>query len=215
MYKAVIFDYDGVVADTLAPNYEAWTLIGKELGFSIPDTHDEFGKLFVKDWQEVLNDFGANTPEKFAKTQEIYKSNLYHLSREVRPFEGIPELLKQLHESGFRLVIASGNYGDYLRHQLQQFGLADYFDMISGSEDSEAPKPHPSQLQYILKHLACGPHEVIYVGDMVVDMQAGKQAGVAKNIGVAYGWHGRGLLEEHGADVVVDEPLEILNHVES
>lgn len=214
MFKAIIFDYDGVIADTLEPNYQAWLLIAADIGFTLPP-REKFGGLMTKAWTEVLKDFGVDSREKFNRTQEIYQSYIYHLSKDVRPFVDVGKLLQLLHEGGYRLGIASGNYTEYLKHQLAQFAFADYFDIISGHDDFDRIKPDPAQLNFIIKHMAIAPHELAYIGDMTVDVGAGKAAGVGKIIGAAWGgWHTAEMLVEAGADVVARDPMEILNHLD-
>lgn len=170
--------------------------------------------LKEKDWISVLHNFGVDTEDKFNRTQEIYKGNIFHLSKDSQPFESIKRLLEILYDAGYKLGIASGNYGEYLRHQLKKFELYDFFDIISGHDDFEHIKPDPEQLNFIVRHMCLEPREMIYVGDMIGDMSAGKSAGYGRLIGAAYGWHKREILKKHGADAVVDMPMEILNHVE-
>jgi phosphoglycolate phosphatase-like HAD superfamily hydrolase len=84
-----------------------------------------------------------------------------------------------LHECGFRLGVCSNKPVDFTRELVAYLGVAPYLDLVLGPEDVERPKPAPDMLRAALSRLGLTAHEVLYVGDMVVDIQTGRAAGVA------------------------------------
>ncbi len=172
--KAVIFDLDGTLADTLPLCIAAFRksiepLIGKHLS-------DE----------EIIATFGpseegtilALAPQHYEKGVADYLK-LYgelHFMCPV-PFEGIKELLYDLKKMGIRIAIVTGKGMHSTEISLKQFGLASYFEIIETGQPSGPVKA--DGIRKVLNYFTdLSPDEVIYVGDAPSDIMASREAGV-------------------------------------
>ncbi len=133
----------------------------------------------------------------------------YHHETEAIP--GSIELLHDLHAQGLRLGIATSS-GRALPF-LDRWGVRHVFRGIVGREDVESRKPHPEPILKCLSHLALDPHEVTYVGDSIVDIRAGKAAGVS-TVGVLTGTSTQAILHDEEPDHILDSVAALLHILE-
>lgn len=89
------------------------------------------------------------------------------------------EAVLALDEAGLRIGVCSNKPVAFTRELLDYLGLAAHIDLVLGPEDVAQPKPAPDMLQTALARLGIGPAEALYVGDMVVDIETARAAGVA------------------------------------
>lgn len=171
--KAVIFDLDGTIADTLPLCVTAF----KE---SIePLANRSFST------EEIIATFGPTeegTVRQLVPTH--YKQALadYHKHYETlhdmcpRPFDGIPELITLLKRYGIRVAMVTGKGRESTRITLARYGLSDTFEMIeTGSPDG--PRKEEG-IDAVIKKMQVAHHEVIYIGDAPSDVIASRKAGV-------------------------------------
>jgi phosphoglycolate phosphatase len=96
----------------------------------------------------------------------------------TRLFPGVAETLDALHKAGKRLAICSNKPVAFTRDLLDAFGVAGRFSAVVGPEDVPRPKPAPDMLLVGLQRLGVRPGQALYVGDMTVDIQTARAAGV-------------------------------------
>lgn len=122
--------------------------------------------------------------------------------------EGVREALYRLKEHGLRLAIAST---DTHRRTVESFGtlgIEGLFDVIVGSDDVSEAKPSPMMIMKILEQTCTASNEAIMVGDSVVDMEMGKNAGLKACIGVLTGFASKNELAAI-ADAVLDSVVDL------
>lgn len=216
MKRAVIFDLDGTLADTLesmqyCSNYAIGTC-----GF--PEIALEKFKVFVGDGAATLikrclaysGDIeGTNFEKAFLNYQIFFKEHcMYH----VKPYDGICEMLDILKQNGIKIAVLSNKPHERTIDVVEQLFGKGYFDEVLGQEDHRPKKPHPDGVFDLAERLGVALEEIVYVGDTNTDMMTGKNAKV-RTVGVLWGFRDREELEAFHADRIAEKPIDILQEV--
>jgi phosphoglycolate phosphatase len=90
----------------------------------------------------------------------------------------VEKLLRRLKDKGYKLAVASNRPTKFSLVLIRSLGLAKYFDFVLCADKLKKGKPHPEILQRIMQKFSVGPRQALYVGDMVIDAQAGRAAAV-------------------------------------
>jgi 2-phosphoglycolate phosphatase len=214
MIKAVLFDLDGTFADT-APDLSYAINVMREARGQAPlplaatrpvTSHGARGLLGVG--------FGvapedAQYPALRDEFLAIYTDNL---CRHSRVFPGTDRLLDQLETRGLKWGIVTNKAERLARPLMDQLGYTHRAACIIGGDTTSRSKPHPEPLLAASRALSLEVTECIYVGDDERDVQAAHAAGM-KAIVVRYGYLNGTLPETWGAEVIVDRPEDILDHL--
>lgn len=216
MKKAVIFDLDGTLSDSISSMKYCGDRALAEYGFR-NITVDEY-KIFVGDGaatliKRCLKAAGDENLEyfdrAFAKYMEEFKE---HAMYGVKPYDGVVELLKALKEKGLKLAVLSNKPHQGTIEVVENLFGKDVFDCLMGQQDGVPIKPAPDGVFSIARELGMEVEDFLYVGDTCTDMQTGKSAG-AFTIGVLWGFRDRQELEENHADAIVEKPIQILDYI--
>lgn len=177
-YKAVIYDCDGVILDSIESNYIFYNRIMAGLGRPPIDRLCQVSErvLHTYSYLDVMEHFFANDPQKeqaiaIGKTIR-YKELMPYMRRE----EELVETLEQL-KGRVELAVCT-NRASSMEMIIEDFGLEGFFGCIMTAGKVQHPKPHPEPLLKVLEHYSLAPHEALFVGDSAVDMQAAAAAGV-------------------------------------
>jgi len=127
-------------------------------------------------------------------------------------YDGAAETLGKLKSVDLKIGAFTGSDRSTSK-RLTDFGLLQFFDSIVENSRYTRHKPDPEGLLLCLRELQVEPAQAIYVGDGVIDMTAGKAAGVAKTIGITHGFTPGRRLKQAGADYVVDSLPDVLKIV--
>lgn len=217
MFRAVIFDLDGTLSDSIhSIKYCADRALAPE-GFG-PFSEDDY-KYFVGDGAANLirralaagGDLeGVHFDSAFARYKEIFAVDCMY---QVTPYEGIPELIRELKLRGLKIAVLSNKpHAETIRVIKTLFGEG-CFDVIQGQVDGVPIKPDPAGAIRIMETLQVKPEEVLYLGDTATDMKTGKGSG-AFTLGVLWGFRTREELEGAHADAIIAHPMEALKFVE-
>ena len=216
MKKLVIFDLDGTLTDSLASIQYCTNLTIREFGYA-PFPLEPF-RYFVGDGAEelikrALKASGDLELVHYEKAMERYKQVFKeHCMYEVKPYDGILELLKALKEKGIYLAVNSNKPHERTVDVIEQIFGKDCFHMLVGQVPERKRKPDPAGIFHIVNTLGINKADVIYMGDTCTDMQTGKNAGVF-TVGVLWGFRERKELEENKADVIIEKPMELLKYL--
>lgn len=216
MIKAVIFDLDGTLADTLESIAYCANETLKRQGFA-PIEKQEY-RYLVGDGaatlvERALKQSGDIKLEHFSQAMQDYTDIFEeYCMYQVKPYEGIVKTLEELKRAGVKIAVLSNKpHPRTLKVIADLFG-PEMFDVVAGQKPEVEKKPSPEGVYAILKELNLGKEEVMYVGDTNTDMKTGKSAGVF-TIGVLWGFRDRKELEENHADAVIAEPVELLQYL--
>ena len=211
MKKAVIFDLDGTLLDTLEDLYLSVNHTLDKLGFC-PRTREEV-RSFVGNGVPML--IRRSLPEGAdARTEdaalECFKAYYReHSADHTRPYDGIIEALSELKMRGICVGVVS-NKVDFATRSLCEKYFSGLVDMAQGQADGFPVKPDPASTLYVMDRL--GAERGIYVGDSEVDIQTAAAAGLPC-VSVSWGFKSREFLIEHGAGLIADTPTKMLSYI--
>lgn len=216
MHKAVVFDLDGTLSDSIHSIKYCADRALEPLGYG-PFSTEQY-KYFVGDGAANLirralaaggDDEGRHFDEAFDRYKELFAVDCMY---QVKPYDGIEELLKELKSRGLKLAVLSNKpHAETILVIETLFGKG-CFDVIQGQVDGVPIKPDPAGVFSILEQLEYKVEEILYLGDTATDMKTGKSAG-AFTVGALWGFRKRPELEEARADAIISHPLELLNFV--
>lgn len=214
MKAAVVFDLDGTLSDSIHSIKYCADQAVADFGYG-PFSEQQY-KYFVGDGAANLikralaaggDTEGIHFEEAFLKYREIFRENCMY---QVKPYEGIRELLRALKEKNVRIAVLSNKPHAETVNVIETLFGRDYFDVIQGQKENVAIKPSPEGVFQILEQLGLTADDILYLGDTSTDMKTGKSAG-AFTVGALWGFREREELEENHADAIIDYPLELLN----
>ena len=176
--KCVLFDFDGVIADTEGSNK---VFMGKALAlFGITltpeDIHSLVGNNGGAPLMKILE--RANPPVEYETFMDIRRSmgNTYE-NGELIPLPGIYELLEKLKKVGIKMAVVSSTSQKLIIRALERMNLTDYFDVVICGDTVSEHKPSPIPYQTAMELLKAAPEECIVIEDSEVGIRAGKAAG--------------------------------------
>lgn len=213
MKKAIIFDLDGTLSDSIHSIKYCGDKAMEAVGLSGFSTDDY--KYFVGDGaanliKRALVANGDTELNYFDTAFEAYKKIFADMCMyKVEPYEGIRELLAALKEKNIKIAVLSNKPHAETIHVIETLFGKGYFDVIQGQQEGVAIKPSPEGAFRVLEQLDLKADEILYLGDTATDMKTGKGTG-AFTIGALWGFRERKELEEGGADVIIGHPLEVL-----
>lgn len=202
---AVIFDLDGTLADTFPMIIAAWNAAVRE----------PLGRVYSP--EEVIALFGVPEEPMFRrelaeddvpKALEVYHAHYESEHGIVEPFEGIPELLQAIADSGIPMGVVTGKGRRSADITLRLLGWDDYFASVMTGDDVERQKPHPEGALAVAQDLGVEARRCVFIGDTPTDIQCGRAA--AMNT-IAAGWHTVYLdrLRDAVADYWADSPQDV------
>ncbi len=215
-FKAVIFDLDGTLADTLESIAYCTNRALAAYGFA-PFALERY-KYFVGDGaaeliRRVLRSAGDDALEYYDKVKAEYdklfaKDCMY----KVAPYEGIVELLQTLKKRGIKTAVLSNKPHEQAKDVVRTLFGEGLFCAVQGQSESIRKKPSPDGVLYLAEKLGEDRENILYLGDTDTDMKTGKSAGVF-TIGALWGFREREELEENYADAVIAMPYELINYL--
>ena len=207
MLKAVIFDLDGVVADSHPVHLKAWKQFFASIRVSIPDADLDYildGRKREDILRHYLGELTAAQVEEYGRCKEEF---FREEAAQVGPIRGVAEFLARLRDTGVASAVASSGARARVQFLLQKLGLRSYFSAVVTSEDVRFSKPDPAIFALAAAKMQCDGRELVVVEDAVAGVQAAKAAGM-KCVGVA-GNGRRDALRQAGADDVIPDFLNV------
>ncbi len=209
--KAVLFDLDGTLLNTLPDLYNITNTTLRELG--CPERSMEEVRQFVGNGAKLL--IKRALPENVEYTDEIMDrmmaNYLKYQNQRAEVYAGIPELLAELKKRGIRSAIVSNKPDPAAVEVWKQF-FGDTIDFAIGTRENMHIKPHPDQANEAMRVLGVTSADCVYVGDSDTDIATGTNAGM-ETLSVTWGFRGEEFLKAHGAAHIVDRAEEILQWI--
>ena len=203
MLKAVIFDLDGVVADSHPIHEAAWKTLLVEQGLDSAALDLDFlyaGHPRLEILRHYLGSIEAPEMDRLGRR----KDELYAVAaHELKTKPGIPRVLSELNGAGILCALATSAGRTRAHESLQQLGVARDFSLVVTGEDARSAKPAPDIFLHTAEKLDVKPQECIVVEDSVAGVEAARAAGM-KCVGYALPRFA-GALAEAGADDVISE----------
>ena len=168
-----------------------------------PPLTESFAKLLQTDDPATIAEAVVSYRDYFG-TEGLLQNKLY---------PKIPTLLKRLNEQGHSLFVATSKPHVYAAKILQDFGLAQQFVQIYGSEFDGTRANKGELLHYILAKERLDPTHTLMIGDRKHDILGARQCGL-RSIGVLWGFGADGELAQNGATYLVKQPLDVAYIVE-
>lgn len=202
MIKAVIFDFDGTLADTERFLFDVCQRLSEKHGLKKLSREDlqQFRHLPIHERFKYAGVPIAKLPRLAKEARLIYAE----YKETAKPFAGIRELLEELKRENYLLCIVSSGNADMIKRFLQKHDMA-LFDLIRCGS-SLFGKNHA--INRVIKRLGIKNDQAVYVGDELRDIEACKKAPV-KMIAVSWGYDDKTLLEKAHPDYLVHSPEQI------
>lgn len=213
-YKAIVFDLDGTLLNTLEDLTDSVNAALKEYG--CPTKSIEQIRTYVGNGIRNLIkrslEGGENHPDFeniFLAFRKHYKENCRN---KTKPYDGITELLHILKEEGKKLAIVS-NKADFAVKELNKYYFGEFGMEAIGEKEGIARKPAPDTVLEALQRLGVSADDAVYIGDSEVDIKTAANAKIPC-ISVLWGFRGKELLIEHGAKYFAETAEEICGLLE-
>ncbi len=199
MLEAVIFDMDGVIADTERLHAQTSAELLREFGILIPPkqlsakyagTSDEFMFRDLFSEHRIPADPITTARRRWQKMYALLEGN-------IQPMPGAVELIRELKQHGVRIGLASGSYLHFIDIVLGKLNLKHFFDAIASGEEVKNIKPAPDVFLLAAERLGVQPKHCVVIEDAVSGMFGAKRAGM-KCVGLV-----ENTKRQYPADVVV------------
>ena len=174
--RGVIFDLDGTLIDSYQAIYLGFHYTYSEMGLR-PLSHGEvekaIGRGLSHTFRELLGEERvAQALTLFRKKyEEVFRAHT-HLLPDVR------QVVESLQGRGIQLAVATNKLGRFSRAIFEHFGMDKMFAVVLGDGDVSQNKPDPEMLFLAMEKMGVGKEETIFVGDSVIDIQTGRNAGI-------------------------------------
>lgn len=209
-YKSYIFDLDGTLLDSLT-DLAASCNYALRINNMPERTIDEV-RMFVGNGVRKLMERAipdGNRNELFQKTYTDFRDHyLIHNLDHTSPYSGIINMLKSLKDDGCNIAVVSNKFYAATQELVNHF-FGDYVSVAIGERDNIRKKPSPDTVFEALRQLNVEKDGAVYIGDSDVDVMTAKNCGMPC-ISVLWGFRDKKFLIEHGANVFVEKPSEIL-----
>jgi len=213
MTKAVIFDVDGTLVDTVDLHASAWVEALKHFGVEV--AFEDMRAQIGKGGDQILH--GLLPPDMLEQRRgdiEAFRADLFkrdYLPR-ARAFPGVRALFEHIRSSGQRAVLASSGKEDEVEGYKKLANIGDLIDSATSSDDAERSKPFPDIFKAALDKLApLTADEAVVVGDTPYDAEAARNAGL-KTVGVLSGGFSGQALREAGCIAIYRDPEDLLRN---
>lgn len=215
MIKAVIFDIDGTLVDSVDLHARAWQEAFAKFGKHFPV--DEIRQQIGKGGDQLLPVFLSDEEiERFGEQLEEYRGKLFkekYLSQ-VKPFPRVRDLMLRLKQDGKQLALASSAKSDEVQVYKRIANIEDLIEEETSADDARRSKPHPDIFEAALQLLRdVEVSEVVAIGDSPYDAIAAGKLGII-SIGVLSGGFAEADLRAAGYVAIYKDCADLLSYYE-
>ncbi|MHA1776038.1 MAG: hypothetical protein DRO88_11495 [Promethearchaeia archaeon] len=224
--ELIIFDYDGVLYNMIEPLRETVIEGTKKFQLQSNGLNEDMREVFrvlefaltrtvadqILDSKEMLDiKLLEGLPLlKKLKIATFFYGNFRAKTQEPKLFDGVIDLVKKLDARRIKMAILSNSAKKYIESTLEYYNLTKYFSLILGAAEVTKVKPDPEGLLKILEIEGVKPKNTLFIGDMVSDIDAGKNANI-RTIAVASGILPREKLEDANPFAIVSNIRELID----
>lgn len=215
MPKAIIFDVDGTLVDSVDAHARSWTEILNQSGHACE--FEAVRQQIGKGGDQLMKEF-LSAEDIRREGKEIEKARKRHFRQHelpgVRGFPKVRELFERLLSEGKRVVLASSASGDELGAYKEKAGITDLVEDETSKDDAEKSKPHPDIFEAAMAKLGnIAPSQAIVVGDTPWDAIAAKRADL-RTVGVLCGGFPEAELRRAGCVAIYQGAADLLARYE-
>lgn len=212
MTKAILFDIDGTLLDSVDLHAKAWQEAFRHFGHDI--SFDDLRSQIGKGGDQLIPMFlNHKELKEQQKALEEFRSSLFKEKYlpQVKPFPAVRELFQKVLDNGQQLGLASSAKGDELETYEKIANVQDLVQVETSSKDAERSKPNPDIFEVAFDRLRNGvsKEDVVIVGDSPHDAEAAKRAGI-RAVGVLCGGFPEASLKEAGCIAIYADPADLL-----
>lgn len=215
MKKAVIFDLDGTLLNTLDDLADSTNYALSRFGYptrTIDEVRQFVGNGVAKLIERAIPE-GKNNPN-FEKCLAIFKENYaQNMYNKTAPYNGIIEMLSNLKSKGIKIAVVSNKFDLAVKELCKKY-FEGFIDFAAGENEAQGikKKPAPDTVISVLNEFNFAPEDAVYVGDSDVDIMTAKNSKMPC-ISVTWGFRDEKFLLENGAIILINAPSEIYNHL--
>lgn len=214
MIKAIIFDMDGTILNTIEDITDSINYAFKQKNYGLNTEHEV--KMAVGSGAFQLVEMLAPKNLGKAEVRNLYNVFQDHYDKnkdnKTAPYKGILLLLKTLKKQGYKLAVVSNKY-EFLVNELNIKLFNNSFDVSIGDTPNIPIKPAPDMLYKSLKLLNVERQEAVFIGDSDVDMLTATNANII-SVGVTWGFRDKETLIKHKANYIIDKPEQLISIIE-
>ena len=175
MIKAILFDFDGTIVDSLKHHFDTFKKTAAFFGKDFTDEEIVKKALYpTEDQAKIFEEKGVDIDE-FWKLQN---ENLTEAFANLQMHQHLEGVLKSLRSQGLKFAILSFAPRESILRELKKFGIEDCFEVVLGWGDVEKPKPDPAIALKALEKMSIKKEEAVLIGDTHFDILTGKNAGI-------------------------------------
>jgi len=200
--KLLLFDFDGVVIDSLEVYEGTVRDCLMKIGQPLVKTREDFLALFEENFYEALVKKGVNLDLFMEASVDILARIDYS---KIKPFPAVLPVLCQLRER-HRMVVISSSDAREIAQITERFQINGVFEEVLGSDRGFSKK---EKIHYCLDKYGVKKENTYYICDTTGDIKEAKEVGI-KTVAVSWGWHEKGKLLAAGPDYLIERPEELL-----
>lgn len=213
MIKAVLFDLDGTLANSLIDLAAATNQALRTAGY--PEREVDNFRYYAGDGIPKMIERAL--PEN-ARTVDIINSikadyfQYYneHYNDSTCTYDGVTELLDALDDMGIIMAVVTNKAQSFAEKVVNKLFGGKYFTLVNGQRDGIPNKPDPTLALLTMEELGVKPDECIFLGDSGMDVATGVNSG-AYPVGELWGFRDETELRENGAKKIINAPLELID----
>ncbi len=211
-YRAVLFDLDGTLLDTLEDLADSYNAALEQCGF--PSRPLQNYRYYVGDGVENAVrralPAGAADPETVERVATLAREEYRkRWDEKTRPYDGVPEMLRGLADRGLKLAVLS-NKDHAFTEQCVDGLLGEWdFDCVLGVGNGVPIKPDPTGARMVMEALCVPAEDFLYLGDTATDMRTAVAAGMCP-VGALWGFRDAEELRNAGAKHLISDPRDLL-----
>ena len=218
MQKAIIFDFDGTIANTISAIREGVNLTMEKYGY--PQHTDSDVLTFINNGARML--IKRAMPAALREDEELvtrvladydaFYGKVYHHTDVA--YDGMIEAICELHRRGWRIAVLSNKQDVYVKRLCGQILPDGICEEAMGVAPGMPTKPDARLTQMLLDRLDVSPEHCVLVGDSDIDILTAQNAGIS-HVGVTWGFRSEEFLREKGATHLAHTPRELVTVIES
>jgi HAD superfamily hydrolase (TIGR01549 family) len=202
----LLFDWDGTLVDSAQLGLNAFEKSFAALG--VVFDHDIYRSVYSPNWYTIYEALGL-PPEQWQRADELW--NHHYGEQTAQPVAGAQQTIRELKLKGYRLGIVSSGTECRVAREVNELGLASFFEVMVCNEQMANKKPHPEGLETAMRSLGAASAESCYVGDSPEDIEMGRRARLL-TVGVRSSYPTSWKLESHAPDIFIKSLTELLDH---